>query len=82
MPSVQTEARGKLMGFDERKLQYDDLIPGALEILEGSVRIRQLLGNRWGLVICDEVQDTNEQQWNLVKILASRKLLLLGDPTR
>ena len=79
MPSVQTETRGKLLGYDGNKLRYDDLVPDALKILASSTRIRQLLASRWGLVICDEVQDTNELQWNLLQTLASRKLLLLGD---
>ena len=79
MPSVQTETRRKLLGYDGNKLRYDDLIPDALKILASSTRIRQLLASRWGLVICDEAQDTNELQWNLLQTLASRKLLLLGD---
>ena len=46
MPSVQTEARGKLLGYDGNKLRYDDLIPDALKILASSTRIRQLLASR------------------------------------
>lgn len=78
-PSVQSETRVRLLGHDRSKLRYSDLIPGALEILYGSKRVRQLLSSRWGLVICDEAQDTNIEQWNLLQILASGKLLLLGD---
>ena len=37
---------------------------------------------KWGLVICDEAQDTNEIQWDFLLHLASRKLLLLGDPNQ
>ena len=82
LPSVQTEARGELLGYDNSKLRYNDLIPGALAILERSLHVRQILGKRWGLVICDEAQDTNEIQWNFLLRLASRKLLLLGDPNQ
>ena len=81
-PSIQSKARSKLLGHDDSKLQYDDLIPGALAILQGSKRIRQLFARRWGLVICDEAQDTSIEQWRLLRILASRKLLLLGDPNQ
>ena len=77
--SIQSEARAKLLGVDPGKLRYRDLLPGALEILEGSERIRQLLASRWGLVICDEVQDCNAEQQRFLEILAPRKLLLLGD---
>ena len=79
IPPVQSEARYKLLGYDCNQLRYDDFIPKVLKILEGSDRIRQLLSQRWGLVICDESQDTSEEQWRLLQILASRKLLLLGD---
>ena len=81
-PSIQSEARSKLLGHDRSKLRYEDLIPGALAILEGSKRVRQLLASRWGLVICDEAQDTSTEQWQLLRTLASRKLLLLGDPNQ
>ena len=79
IPPVQSEARRKLLGYDRNQLQYKDFIPKVLKILEGSERIRQLLSQRWGLVICDEVQDTSEDQWRLLQILALHKLLLLGD---
>lgn len=78
-PTVQTEARGKLLGYDGSKLRYNDLISGALDLLGDSTRIRELLSRRWGLVICDEAQDTNSQQWKILQALAPRKLLLLGD---
>lgn len=78
-PTVQTEARGKLLGYDGSKLKYGDLISGALDLLGNSTRIRELLSRRWGLVICDEAQDTDSQQWKLLQALAPRKLLLLGD---
>lgn len=77
--SIQSETRVKLLGHDSSKLRYKDLIPGVIEILEGSERINKLLTSRWGLVICDEVQDTNAEQLQLLEMLASRKLLLLGD---
>ena len=77
--SIQSETRAKLLGHDGSKLRYKDLIPGVIEILEGSERINKLLTSRWGLVICDEVQDTNAEQLQLLEMLASRKLLLLGD---
>ena len=79
MPSIQSQARYKLLGQDLSKLRYVDLIPASLQILEDGGRIRQLVESRWGLVICDESQDTNAEQWKLLQFLATRKLLLLGD---
>ncbi len=81
-PSIQSATRYKLLGHDRSKLRYDDLIPGALSILKGSSRVRRLVASRWGLVICDEAQDTSTEQWRLLQMLASRKILLLGDPNQ
>lgn len=61
-PMVQTEARAKLLGHDGSRLRYDDLIERTILLLEGTQRVRQLLITRWGLVVCDEAQDTNTQQ--------------------
>lgn len=77
-PSIQSEARKKLFGQTSGQLVYDDLLPGAIKLLS-SPEIRRLVASRWQLIICDEVQDTNEEQWELLQILATRKLLLLGD---
>ena len=82
LPSVQSEARTKLLGHDRHQLRYNDLVPGALSMLDQSRRIRELVQSRWGLVICDEVQDTNAEQWQLLQHVASQKLLLLGDASQ
>ena len=79
LPSLQSEARSKLLGQDRTKLRYADLIPGAMAIVNGSERVRRLLATRWGLVICDEAQDTSAEQWQLLQTITSRRLLLLGD---
>ena len=81
-PSIQSETHNRLLGQDRSLLRYKDLIPGALAILEGSSRVRQLLASRWGLVICDEAQDISTEQWLLLRMLASRKVLLLGAPNQ
>ena len=81
-PSIQSEARSKLLGQDRTKLRYADLIPGAMAIANDSERVRRLLASRWGLVICDEAQDTSTEQLRFLRIIASRKLLLLGDPNQ
>lgn len=78
-PSIQSEARRKLLGQDPGQLVYNDLLPAAIRLLK-SPDIRRLVSSRWQLIICDEVQDTNEEQWNFLQLLAPRRLLLLGDP--
>ena len=77
--SVQSDARTKLLGHDNTRLRYDDLIPGATSILKRSERLRSVISSRWGLVICDEAQDTSTGQWELIQLIGTRKLVLLGD---
>ena len=74
---------GKLLGYDGSKLQYKDLIPQALSLLDESEHVRRLFADRWErLVICDEAQDTGTEQWQLLRTIALRKVLLLGDPNQ
>ena len=81
-PTIQSKARVKLLGNDSAKLRYDDLVPAALGILESSERVSRLVDSRWGLVICDEAQDTSTEQWQLLQAVASHKLVMLGDPNQ
>src|SRR5262249_29187317 len=64
-------------------LTYDELVPAAIDILRSSVRIRSLVAERWPIVICDEFQDTSEEQWELLTLLGeSARLVLLADPNQ
>ena len=80
--AIQSETNRRLFGSDSEKLKYSDLIPGALRLLQDSLRVRRLLSKRWGLIICDEVQDTDEEQWQFVQALGAPQRLLLGDPNQ
>lgn len=79
-PSIQTEAWGKLFGQESSALSYDDLVPTATEMLTQSKKMRSLVQNRWGVVICDEAQDTDPGQWELLQAISRGDLVLLGDP--
>jgi DNA helicase II / ATP-dependent DNA helicase PcrA len=82
MPSLESEARARLLGRDKTRLSYEDLVPGARKLLK-SQRLLGLLRRRWPLVICDEFQDTNDEQWGLLTLLGGAgRLLLLGDPNQ
>ena len=81
-PRIESEARKKLLGRDRALLSYDELLPTAASIL-ASKRISALIAARWGLVICDEFQDTNDFQWGLLQTVSgSARLLLLADPNQ
>jgi DNA helicase II / ATP-dependent DNA helicase PcrA len=79
---VQSPARERLRGRDQGQLSYDDLLERTEELLAKSSRIRGLTSARWGLVVCDETQDTSDAQWRLLQLIATRKVMLLGDPNQ
>lgn len=61
-------------------LEYEDLVPGARSLLR-SERLRSLASGRWPVVICDEFQDTHDDQWEVLQLLGQRsRLVLLADP--
>lgn len=61
-------------------LEYDDLIPDALRIIRASPAVNGHLQSRWGLVIADEFQDTDDLQAELLdEISAQSRVMLLGD---
>ena len=79
-PSIESEARAKLLGRDGTRLSYDDLIPIALQLMERE-RIAELARQRWTLVVCDEFQDTSSDQWELLRKLSMNgRLLVFADP--
>lgn len=61
-------------------LEYDDLIPSSLRILQASPLVKAHLQSRWGLVIADEYQDTDDAQNELLmEVSAHARTILLGD---
>ena len=84
VPEIAGEARQKVLGRpQDESLTYDDLLPGALRLLEGGTPTARLLRSRWRMVICDEFQDTDDLEWRLLEVLGERsRLLLLADPNQ
>jgi DNA helicase-2/ATP-dependent DNA helicase PcrA len=60
-------------------LDFDDLISLTAELLNVNGTIRESLRRRWTHVLVDEFQDTSEVQLDLVKMLTSKSLLVVGD---
>jgi DNA helicase-2/ATP-dependent DNA helicase PcrA len=60
---------------------FDMLAPTAAAVLERWVPVRHLYQRRYPLVIVDEFQDTNEDQWRAVRWLAEGSTVIcLADP--
>jgi DNA helicase-2/ATP-dependent DNA helicase PcrA len=76
---IQSSAESRLFGRAPGSVGYGSLIPEALKVLQ-IPRISALYSHRWSLVICDEFQDTSDEQWEILQLLGqSARLLMLGD---
>lgn len=78
--AVASEAERALNVAPAGALTYDDLVPAAVDILERAPWIREAVAGRYVAVICDEYQDTGNDQDQLLRILAGgRRLVCLAD---
>lgn len=73
------DAERRRVATEEGRICFDLCAPYAGDLLCGSSRIRRLVANRYPLIILDEFQDTNEEQWRVVQALENR-LVVLADP--
>jgi len=60
-------------------LDFNDLMYLARELLINHPDVRESLQRRWTHVLVDEFQDTSRTQMDLVKLLTSSSLLVVGD---
>lgn len=78
-PVLRPPAYARVLN-DVESLEYADLIPLALEIMETSPSVQRHIERRWGLVIVDEYQDTSDLQAELIDAVAvGSRRMLLGD---
>jgi DNA helicase-2/ATP-dependent DNA helicase PcrA len=83
VPLLRGESEAKLALAADGALAYDELLPLALALLAPGSPVRELIADRWSMVICDEFQDTDEGQWRLLELLGGRaRLVLLADPNQ
>jgi len=65
----------------EGRVCFDLFAPYVGDILDGSERIRQLIATMYPVIILDEFQDTNAEQWRAVQALGQFCILVaLADP--
>jgi DNA helicase II / ATP-dependent DNA helicase PcrA len=66
---------------EEGRVCFDLFATYVAELLERSTRLRQLIAARYPVVILDEFQDTNANQWRVVQQLGREATLVaLADP--
>ena len=63
-------------------LDFDDLLMLTMKILKANDDVRHHWQSKYDIFLVDEFQDTNEVQYNLIKLLLSPKTMLtvVGDP--
>jgi len=63
---------------------YDDLLLGTIELLDGHDRVRAEVSERWKHILVDEYQDTNRLQAKIVRLLAYThdNVMVVGDDSQ
>ena len=65
----------------EGRVCFDLFAKHVAELLERSKRLRELVATRYPVIILDEFQDTNSDQWRVVQQLGLEgTLIVLADP--
>lgn len=74
------DAERERLFLDEGRIAFDLFAPKALELFQRSSAHRQLVAERYPLIIVDEAQDTGTEQWASLEALAGlTQLVCLAD---
>ena len=69
----------RLFAADGR-VTYDQFAPRAADLLERSAVVRKCFSDAHPLILVDEFQDTDEEQWRLIRTLSDDSdIIVLGD---
>ncbi|ETB64074.1 TPA: ATP-dependent DNA helicase PcrA [Candidatus Nomurabacteria bacterium] len=65
----------------QKALDFDDLLIESVKILKNNKNIKEKYQNKWRYLHIDEYQDTNEVQYEMVKLLVDKEnnLCVVGD---
>lgn len=75
------EVESQRLAQEEALYCFDQFAPSSVELLSRASCVGELLGQHHPVVILDEFQDTDDAQWELVKLLSQRsRLITLADP--
>lgn len=79
---VQSAAETDLIAATFPGITYAELLPAATDLLQIPT-VRDYYERRYGTVICDEFQDTSDEEWTFLQSVAARApRILLGDPNQ
>jgi DNA helicase-2/ATP-dependent DNA helicase PcrA len=79
--TAREEAERLRLARDEGRVCFDLFASSVGDILHGSERIRRLVAAMYPVIILDEFQDTNGEQWRVVQALGQfSALIALADP--
>lgn len=65
--------------YSQNSVDFDDLILLTRELLLHHPEVREYLHRRWRHVLVDEFQDTSQVQLDLVRLLTTNSLFVVGD---
>jgi DNA helicase-2/ATP-dependent DNA helicase PcrA len=75
------EAEKERLFFQEGRLHFDLFARLAAEIFAGSRKLTKIYSDAYPLIILDEFQDTDADQWEMIRQLGCEsRLIALGDP--
>jgi DNA helicase-2/ATP-dependent DNA helicase PcrA len=79
---IRSASQNKIPGSIGSGYSYDELIATTISLLEVAP-VREIVQQRWSLVICDEFQDTGAEQSKILKIVSGKaRIVVLGDPNQ
>ena len=66
--------------LEDGRVTYDQFAPRAADLLERSGVVRKCFSHAHPLILVDEFQDTDEEQWRLIRTLSGdSEIIALGD---
>jgi DNA helicase-2/ATP-dependent DNA helicase PcrA len=75
------ETSRRQMFSDQGRICFDLFAPLTAEIMTRSKTVRNRVAKRYPLILVDEAQDTGDEQWECVRLLADRsQVICLADP--
>jgi DNA helicase-2/ATP-dependent DNA helicase PcrA len=79
--TAKIEAELLRLAHQEGSVCFDLFAPSVADMLEASAKLRALVASKYPVIVLDEFQDTNPDQWRVVKALGGHcTLIALADP--